>query len=795
MAGEELARMLQIITQKLDSWARLKKKMRDKWVSKEYEQEQYLKLTHLSQDNMSVEEYVKEFEKLCLICDLHEKETFKIARFIKGLSKGIGRKVEVTHYSTFNDVCKLAMKYKMHLKEEKPKPSFGFKNPLRFNSSYTKGSTFQHKPSSSSPSKFDKGKEKAVVSQNEYATRRKCFRCHGRGHVASKCPSKNVLTATQYALMDEEDKLYPFIANEDECDNFDDEYDEDIPPENESNMIGVMRRILYTEPKGDLRQRNNLFHNRCKGRDKTCNVILDGGAQTDVISSEAVSKLKLQTRDHNEPYKLNWLNDGTGVRVKKQALVAYSIGGFEDERWCDILPMDACHLLLGRPWQFDHDTEHKGKSNVYVVTTKEGRKVRLLPLPRKVAKKEKEKSNFLVTYNEFENLVEENGGRYALVIRAKEEKGTSCDNSSSFNELLEEYKDVFPNDLPKGLPPLRGIEHAIDLIPGASLPNKAAYRCNPEESKELQRQIDELIQRGYVRESMSPCAVSALLVPKKDGTWRMCVDSRSIDNITIKYRFSMPRLQDMLDEFSGALIFSKIDLRSGYHQMKIREGDEWKTAFKTKQGLYEWLVMPFGLCNALSSFMRLMNEVLRPFLNKFVVVYLDDILVYSKNNEEHLIHLRMLFGRLRGQKLYGKLEKCTFMTPSVVFLGYIVTGEGVHVDPEKVKAIQSWLAPKNVNENRSFHGLASFYRRFIRNFSIIMAPITELTKKGEFEWNEVAQRAFEKVKFQLCNALVLIFPDFNKVFEMECDASGIGIGAVLIQERKLVSYFSEKLMQ
>jgi hypothetical protein len=359
--------------------------------------------------------------------------------------------------------------------------------------------------------------------------------------------------------------------------------------------------------------------------------------------------------------------------------------------------------------------------------------------------------------------------------------------------ILNEFEDVFPEELPVGLPPVRGIEHQIDLIPGATLPNKAAYRCNPEETKELQRQIEELIDRGYVRESLSPCAVPVLLVLKKDGSWRMCVDSRAVNNITIKYRFPIPRLDDMLDELHGSVIFSKIDLRSGYHQIRMREGDEWKTAFKTKHGLYEWLVMPFGLTNAPSTFMRLMNEVLKSFLGKFVVVYLDDILVYSKTVEEHFLHLRKIFETLRAQKLYGKKEKCDFLVESVVFLGYVVSKNGVSVDQTKIEAIKTWPIPTTVSEVRSFLGLASFYRRFIQHFSTIASPITECLKKGSFNWNERAQEAFEQIKTKLCETPVLALPDFTQPFEVECDASGVGIGAVLIQNKRPIAYFSEKL--
>uniref|UniRef100_A0A151UF56 Transposon Ty3-I Gag-Pol polyprotein n=1 Tax=Cajanus cajan TaxID=3821 RepID=A0A151UF56_CAJCA len=274
----------------------------------------------------------------------------------------------------------------------------------------------------------------------------------------------------------------------------------------------------------------------------------------------------------------------------------------------------------------------------------------------------------------------------------------------------------------------------------------------------------------------------------------MCTDCRAINNITVKYRHPIPRLDDLLDELHGACIFSKIDLKSGYHQIRIREGDEWKTAFKTKYGLYEWLVMPFGLTNAPSTFMRLMNHVLKEFLGKCVVVYFDDILIYSTNFDLHVEHLSAVMNVLRKEKLFANIEKCTFCTDHVVFLGFVVSSKGVQVDEEKIRAIQEWPTPKNVSEVRSFHGLASFYRRFVKDFSTLAAPLNEIVKKHVgFKWGEKQEKAFSELKHKLTNAPILALPNFAKSFEIECDASNVGIGAVLMQEGHPIAYFSEKL--
>ena len=384
-------------------------------------------------------------------------------------------------------------------------------------------------------------------------------------------------------------------------------------------------------------------------------------------------------------------------------------------------------------------------------------------------------------------------GSDVMALVANEETKSEKEIPKEVEPIMAKFVDVVPEEIPHGLPPMRDIQHQIDLVPGSVLPNKPAYRMRPKEHEELTRQVDELLNKGLIRESKSPCAVPPLLVPKKDGSWRMCVDSRTVNKITIEYRFPIPRLDDLPDQLYGASIFSKIDLRSGYHQIRMREGDEWKTAFNTRDGLYEWMVMPFGLSNAPSTFMRFMNHILKPCIGNFVVVYFDDILIYSKNSMEHLEHLRQLFSILREQRLFVNLKKCDFYADRIIFLGYVVTKDGIEMDRSKIEVITNWPTPSSIHDVRSFHGLVSFYRRFIRGFSSIMAPIIECLMGDKFKLTSVVEESFELIKKKVTEAPCLVLPDFNKVFEVECDASQVGIGVVLSQEGRPIAFFSEKL--
>jgi hypothetical protein len=378
-------------------------------------------------------------------------------------------------------------------------------------------------------------------------------------------------------------------------------------------------------------------------------VIIDSGSTGNLVYTEMVEKLELETTTHLKPYKVSWLQKGHQVTVTKQCFVNFKIEGYRDEILCDVIPMDVCHIFFGIPWQFDRSVIHDGRKNTYTLE-KNGRTHMLLPIEEKKVKEEANTSILLMSGKDLLKEVKEEQEMQFAVVRKPRVilTNTSMDEfPEEVQELLETFIDIVVDELPNSLPPIRSISHHIDLIPGESLPNKATYRLIPREHEEVKDQVQELLEKGLVRESLSPCAVTTVLSPKKDGGWRMCNDSRAINNITIKYIFPLPRMDDLMDCLSGENFFSKIDLKSGYHQIRMREGHEWKKYFKTNEGLYEWLVIPFGLTNDLSTFMRLMNEILKDFIVKFVVVYLDDILIYSRTKEEHLRHLTLVMRRLQ----------------------------------------------------------------------------------------------------------------------------------------------------
>ncbi|XP_035551062.1 uncharacterized protein LOC118349658, partial [Juglans regia] len=539
----------------IETWGELKALMRRRFVPSHYYRDLFQKLQNLTQGSRSVEDYHKEMEVAMIRANVEEDREATMARFLSGLNRDIANVIELQHYVEIEDMVHMAMKVERQLKR-KGTARYTTVSSTTWKSKWDRNDPAEAKRKTEPPKGKDEGTSNKPKVESQPSRNRdiKCFKCLGSGHIASQCPNRRVM------IMRDNGEV--MTESEDDSDEVPELDDVSLLLPGESL---VARRALNAHIKVDdaEQQRENIFHTRCHVNNKVCSMIIDGGSCTNVASTTLVEKLNLPTLKHSRPYKLQWLNDCGEVRVDKQVLVTFSIGKYQDEVLCDVVPMHAGHILLGRPWQYDR----------------------------------------------------------------------------------REFEDVFPEEMPNELPPIRGIEHQIDFVPGAAIPNRPAYRSNPEETKELQRQVEDLMSKGYVRESMSPCAVPVLLVPKKDGTWR-----------------------------------------------------------------------------------------------------------------------------------------------------YVVSTKGIEVDEEKVKAIKEWPTPKSITEVRSFHGLASFYRRFVKDFSTIAAPLTEVIKKNVgFHWGANQENAFATIKERLCSAPVLALPDFNKAFEIECDASGIGIGAVLMQDRRPIAFFSEKL--
>ena len=723
--------------------------------------------------------------------DIHDSEDQLVARFIAGLQPQLQNMLHQFDPCSVSETRQRALLVEQQTRLSANQWSGNSKSRNTTTAEDTKSANTQT-ATTSSGSKTTNHTDEQTDARPARLNALRCFTCGERGHIQTACPNRG-----RRGLLAADKELIGDTIYEEDEEQFDDMEEEQVA--GDTGTFLMIRRNCFAPKTSEAWQRTSLFSSTCTIKGKVCRFVIDSGCSANVVSEEAVRKLSLKPEAHPHPYRLLWMQTGAEVYVSQCALVSLSIGAFyKDELYCDIATMDVSHIILGRSWQYDREVIHNGKTNTHSFLF-QGRKITLLPSPDAnntiniTTPASSSKQNLMIiSRSQFEQELQEARPLFALVsIPPTPAQLPPC--PPEFSPILTEFEDMFPEELPAGLPPLRDIQHHIDLVPNAVLPNRAHYRMSPEEHEELRRQAEDLLIKGYVRESLSPCVVPALLISKKDRLWRMCVDSRAINKITTRYRFLIPRLDDLLDQIGKASIFTKLDLKSGYHQIRIRPGDEWKIAFKTREGLFEWLVMSFGLSNAPSTFMRVMNQALRPFIGRFVVIYFDDILISSTTMNGHLSHLRDVLLSLRKEKLFIVKQKCEFGASEVLFLGYVVSASGLRVDPQKVEAVASWPTPTKISEVRSFHGLASFYRRFVHNFSAIMAPITDCMKGGSFFWTDDAARAFTLIKGKLTSAPILVLPYFEAPFELHCDASKLGIGAVLSQHGRPVAYYSEKL--
>ena len=508
-----------------------------------------------------------------------------------------------------------------------------------------------------------------------------------------------------------------------------------------------------------------------------CVFTVDGGASGDFISEDFIKKHGLHSKCKKMGRSiLVEVADGTKHRTDR-AIVGATING----EACDlgaarnliVLPLPGYDIILGLPWLVDNNPDINWSQRTITPRT----------------------HGSIAAITNTEECIES----------VSEEDSQLLDSSlehvnTSIATLVKRFRDVFRNKLPKGLPMKRPIEYEIDLIPGSEPVYRKQYRMSLKDSEEVDKQMGEQFEAGKLRKSVSAYNAPNLVVHKEGSTKpRVVQDERGLNAQTIKMKMTLPRIDDLFDRVRGSTIFSKLDLKAGFNQIRIAEKDVHKTAFSTSTGHYEWLVMPFGLCNAPAVFQSLMQMVLEDGLNKFVVVFIDDILIYSKDEKEHLQHLQWVLEQLRKWQLYAAPDKCEWGKSEVKFLGHVVSAAGVSVMENKIKAIVEWPELKNKKEVKSFLGLAGYYRRFVQGFSKIAAPLNELTKdKQEWKWGDVEKKAFDDLKIAMSHTPILVHPRMDLPFTVTTDASGFAIGAVLSQDhgngQQPVAFMSKKML-
>ncbi|NBK22820.1 MAG: hypothetical protein EOM68_12415, partial [Spirochaetia bacterium] len=547
---------------------------------------------------------------------------------------------------------------------------------------------------------------------------------------------------------------------------------------------------------------------------KLCVCLLDSGASISAARDGMVREFEWPTAPARTPTGQSiqvTAYDGS-IRDKNIALKSarIRIDGFRGELHLLVLPLSGEDVILGMDFLTAYKAQIDIASRTIRLTDAKGRS-HLIQAPAELNCSDPSIQASLCSAKAAAKDIEQGATAYLTVVTAADNtNGTATATSGDFkprsarcvgdvSDLKAKYSSIFQPIT--GLPPKRHVDHPIDLVPGAGTPCGPVYRLAPAEIDELRRQLDDLLAKGLIEPISSPFGAPVLFVKKKKGELRLCIDYRKLNSVTIKNAYPLPRIDELLDHLHGARVFSSLDLHSGYHQCRVREGDEEKTAFRTQFGSYQFKVLSFGLC-----FQRMMNDVFRKHLRVCVLVYLDDILIFSRSFEEHRKHLEIVFRLLQENQLHVKESKCKWALDQVDFLGHVVGTDGITMDPKKVEAIRNWPEPAGSPEAcksqiRSFVGLANYYRRLIRHFAHLASPLNELLKeKAEWKWGSAERTAFTKLKAALTSAPVFVHaPDPNLPFFLQTDASDFATGAVIFQkppggaDPHVVAYASHKL--
>lgn len=500
-----------------------------------------------------------------------------------------------------------------------------------------------------------------------------------------------------------------------------------IPEGEEDVLMSISAQALHgTETSKSIRLRGWI-------QDKEMLMLVDSGSTHSFIDEQISTKLRgVQTL--TTPLKVQIADGGQLPCSQVIPHCSWWIQGNNFKTNFRLLQLGSYDVILGMDWLEQFSPMRIDWAKKWLEFHYQQQLIRLKGLQPKLNHCDS------ISLHQLTGMVATESVECVLQLQATSESRPS-DIPESVQPILKEFQELFSE--PTGLPPSRNCDHHIPLVPGAKPVNLRPYRYKPALKNEIERQVSEMLESGVIQHSQSPFSSPALLVKKKDGTWRLCIDYRQLNAITVKSKYPVPIIEELLDELSGSHWFSKLDLRAGYHQIRMAKGDEPKTAFQTHSGHYEYKVMSFGLTGAPATFLSAMNATLASVLRKFALVFFDDILIYSPTLSAHLDHLRTVLQLLSENNWKVKLSKCSFAQQSIAYLGHIIGPEGVSTDPSKIQDVINWAVPTSVKKLRGFLGLAGYYRKFVKGFGVISRPLTQLLRKGiSYKWTKEANRAF-----------------------------------------------------